>query len=87
METEVNDGVNTYATEEEELEVLREGFGQVAREERNRLLAQCDWVVVKAQEEGATLTTEWVDYRVALRDMPDQEGWPFSHVWPDKPEI
>ena len=85
MEIEINDGVNTYASEEEELEVLREGFGQVAREERNRLLAQCDWVIVKAQEDGTSVPTPWVEYRNALRDLPSAEGWPFTFEYPTKP--
>jgi len=85
MEIEGNDGVNTYATEEEELEVLREGFGMIARQERNRLLAQCDWVVVKAQEEGTTVPTPWVEYRNALRDLPSAEGWPLTFEYPTKP--
>jgi len=85
MEPQVNDSGNTYATEEEELEVLREGFGQVAREERNILLAQCDWVVVKAQEDGTSVPSPWVEYRNALRDLPSAEGWPFTFEYPTKP--
>lgn len=85
METEVNDGVNTYATEEEELEVLQKGFAMIARQERNILLAQCDWVVVKAQEDGTPVPSPWVEYRNALRDLPSTEGFPFTFTYPTKP--
>ena len=76
---------NTYATEAEELEVLTEGTAQTMRQDRDRLLAECDWVVVKAQEEGVAVPAEWVTYRQALRDITDAEGWPLTHTWPDKP--
>jgi hypothetical protein len=79
------DGINTYASVEEELEVLQAGFSMSARTERNRLLTESDWVVVKAQEAGTSIPTEWATYRTALRDITSTEGWPFSHVWPTKP--
>ena len=79
------DGINTYASEEEEQEVLRAGFGAIAREDRNRLLSESDWVVVKAQEDGTPVPAEWVEYRNALRDLPETEGWPFVINYPEKP--
>lgn len=32
------------------------------------------------------LTGDWAKYRQALRDIPDQPGFPFSVVWPEEPE-
>lgn len=29
---------------------------------------------------------EWLDYRRALLDLPEQEGWPYEIVWPSKPD-
>jgi hypothetical protein len=29
---------------------------------------------------------EWADYRAALLQIPDQEGFPLNVVWPTKPE-
>ena len=30
---------------------------------------------------------EWVTYRQLLRDVPEQEGFPFNIIWPTKPNI
>ena len=40
------------------------------REERNRRLAKCDWVVTKNAEYGQNIPKEWRRYRQALRDLP-----------------
>lgn len=54
---------------------------------RDAKLAECDWVVVKALEAGATVPAAWVTYRQALRDMPDHTEWPMvdENDWPTKP--
>lgn len=35
---------------------------------------------------GAVLSGKWATYRQALRDIPQQDGFPFNVVWPAKPE-
>ena len=35
---------------------------------------------------AAVLTGEWAEYRQALRDVPQQEGFPFAVTWPVPPE-
>lgn len=35
---------------------------------------------------GQALNGEWTQYREALRDIPEQEGFPFEITWPVKPE-
>ena len=35
---------------------------------------------------GSALSGEWARYRKALRDLPDQEGFPFNITFPEKPE-
>lgn len=35
---------------------------------------------------GQALNGEWTRYREALRDLPEQEGFPFEITWPTKPE-
>ena len=42
------------------------------RKERNRLLAETDWVVIKARENNATVPSAWKTYRQALRDLTTQ---------------
>lgn len=56
------------------------------RAQRNSLLTLCDWT----QLSDAPLTTEqkqeWAEYRQALRDIPEQTGFPDAVVWPSAPE-
>ena len=56
------------------------------RAERDKLLASCDWMAIKAFEAGSTLSAEWATYRQALRDVTAQEGFPLDVTYPDKPE-
>lgn len=58
---------------------------QKARTLRNGLLAQSDWVVIRAYEQGAPIASEWAAYRQALREIPLQEGFPTDVIWPDQP--
>jgi hypothetical protein len=53
-----------------------------ARETRDDLLKQTDW----RASSDLTLSSEWSTYRQALRDVPQQEGFPSTINWPTKPE-
>jgi hypothetical protein len=54
------------------------------RTERNRLLAETDWTQSKdIPEEVSSL---WVDYRQALRDITQSPDFPENVQWPTKPE-
>ena len=55
------------------------------RKERDRLLAESDWVVTKNAEAGTDVPSEWVTYREALRDITDQSDVN-NITWPTKPE-
>ena len=62
------------------------------RRERNLLLAETDWVTLKAIDDsndglGIQLPQVWMDYRQALRDLPANTSDPANVVWPTKPEI
>lgn len=52
---------------------------------RQFLLADSDWVVLRAQEQGTEVPEEWKIYRQALRDIPEQAGFPLNVTWPNKP--
>ena len=54
------------------------------RSQRDRLLSQTDWVVVKAKETGTNMPTAWKTYRQALRDVPTQTDVD-NITWPTKP--
>jgi len=52
------------------------------RSERNRRLASTDWMALK----DVNMSQPWADYRQALRNLPQQAGFPYSVKWPPKPE-
>jgi hypothetical protein len=52
------------------------------RVQRDTLLTASDWTQVA----DAPVDQEaWAAYRQALRDIPQQEGFPSNVVWPEKP--
>jgi hypothetical protein len=51
------------------------------RAERDRLLAETDYLALSDNTMSAAMTT----YRQALRDITDQAGFPTSVTWPTKP--
>lgn len=58
---------------------------KAVREERSKLLAESDWVVVFHTEKGTNIPLEWEVYRQALRDVTTQDGFPHNVIWPSKP--
>ena len=55
------------------------------REERDRLLAECDFYVMPDYPSTEEVLAEVKEYRQALRDIPNQEGFPRDVAWPHKP--
>jgi len=49
---------------------------------RDMLLGKTDW---RAMSDN-TLSANWATYRQALRDITEQEGFPYSVEWPVEPE-
>jgi len=56
------------------------------RQERNKRLAECDWVTLKAYSTGTPVPEEWVTYMQTLRDLPANTEDPANPVWPVPPE-
>ena len=52
------------------------------REQRNRLIAECDWTQV---EDSPVDKAAWATYRQELRDLTLQAGFPFDVTYPTKP--
>jgi len=52
------------------------------RRKRDNRLAASDWTQVP---DAPVDQQAWADYRQALRDIPQQEGFPEDVVWPEKP--
>jgi hypothetical protein len=56
------------------------------RQSRDDKLKETDWVVIKNLELNANIPGVWEVYRQALRDIPTQEGFPWTITWPVKPQ-
>lgn len=54
------------------------------RLERNRLLSETDWT--QTPDIPQATKDKWAPYRQALRDVPQQAGFPDNIQWPSKPE-
>lgn len=82
------DGVTVTKVSQEEAYTARKDAeaATAARAERDKLIASCDWMAIKAFEGGTGVATEWATYRQALRDVSAQEGFPNDITWPEKPE-
>lgn len=52
------------------------------RQQRNRLLAESDFTQLA---DAPVDSLGWSTYRQALRDIPNQEGFPWSITWPEQP--
>ena len=77
QETQVWDVIN------EDLPVTPQSTEELssnARSERNSLLSATDW----AAGSDIVMSAEMTAYRAALRDVPQQSGFPNTHVWPTK---
>jgi hypothetical protein len=53
------------------------------RVERNRLLVESDWT--QGRDIPDAIAELWATYRQELRDLPQQEGFPWDITWPEPP--
>lgn len=54
------------------------------RSDRNQRLKDSDWTQGKDMPDN--ISTVWATYRQALRDVPQQAGFPWDVQWPQQPE-
>ena len=54
------------------------------RAERNQKLKETDWTQLDDSPGQSKLA--WATYRQALRDVPEQTGFPWEVQWPNEPE-
>jgi len=78
------DGVTTTKAEHETAYQTRldTEAAERVRADRDSRLAKTDW----RASVDLTLSTEWANYRQALRDVPSQTGFPNTITWPSEPE-
>lgn len=55
------------------------------RLQRDQLIAGCDWTQLSDAPLDDVQKAAWTAYRQALRDVPQQEDFPVSVVWPAAP--
>ena len=79
----VVDGVTTTALEHETAYKAQKDAEQAknVRATRDAKLAETDWRF----RSDMTPSQEWKDYCQALRDVPDQTGFPWTITWPEMP--
>ncbi len=58
---------------------------KAVRAQRDRLIAETDWIVIKNLELNQNVPGIWEVYRQNLRDVPAQAGFPHDITWPVKP--
>jgi hypothetical protein len=71
----------TAASAEEIAERLQSKEVEV-RQQRNELLAACDWTQLP---DSPADHEAWATYRQALRDVTAQAGFPWDVTWPEAP--
>lgn len=60
-------------------------LANIIRMERDRLLAECDYVMMADYPIGEAGRETWAGYRQALRDLPEQVGFPREVNYPAAP--
>jgi hypothetical protein len=55
------------------------------KNKRNKLLALCDWTMLSDSPLDSANKAQWIEYRQALRDVPQQGVEPEQVVWPTQP--
>ena len=74
-------GIAIYLTDAEYDTVLAAS----ARQKRDRLIAATDYLVTPDYPIESDRLAKVKIYRQALRDIPEQAGFPRTITWPDKP--
>lgn len=66
--------------------LVRELLAAAIRRERDQLLAACDYIIMPDYPADEAAQAAWRAYRQALRDMPEQPGFPMEVEWPEVPD-
>lgn len=64
--------------------VKSERYENIVKAQRIKLLVNSDWTQLPDVPQATK--EKWVTYRQELRDITEQEGYPFNVTFPEKPE-
>ena len=71
------------AEQEAEYKALKDAEqAKNVRQTRNDKLKECDWTQLA---DSTADKQAWATYRQALRDVPNQVGFPWTVDWPENP--
>ena len=74
----------TAAADEAEYKAIKDAERAVIiRQERSTKLKDSDWTQLA---DSPVNKETWATYRQSLRDVPSQEGFPWTITWPTQPE-
>ncbi len=71
-----------YSIRQQDKEPIDEQRAVSERNKRDNLIKESDWRAVSDRQ----LEPEWKEYRQALRDITQQEGFPHDVEWPIDPD-
>lgn len=60
-------------------------LASAVRRQRDAMIAQTDYT--QLPDVPDTIRQAYIEYRQALRDITDQDGFPYNVAWPTKPEV
>lgn len=73
----------TAAADEAEYKAIKDAeCAVIIRQERSTKLKECDWTQLA---DSPVNKETWATYRQSLRDVPLQEGFPWTITWPTEP--
>lgn len=74
-----------YSTIAQKIKLPVEVAEYNVRSQRDMLLSESDWVSIRSIDKGQPIDGVWAEYRQSLRDLTDQQGFPYSVTWPVRP--
>ncbi|MBO5416924.1 MAG: phage tail assembly chaperone [Clostridia bacterium] len=84
LEESVKNSIEAWSALARRLE--EETLARRIREKRQRLLEASDWTQSTDSPLDELRRKAWADYRTALRNIPEQEDFPYEVIFPQKPE-
>lgn len=87
--TELQTASRPYMTEEQKLRYEQyelECAWPNARSKRNQLLKQSDWTMIEGVPLSEEKKQQWIEYRQALRNIPQVFETADSIIWPTPPQ-